>query len=83
MDLLLRFLEDIAIGGISGFLSGYIGVRIAIGQLQTWRDIRDGDIKTMGEKIGKLNDDSTIYNQEIGALMHRADLKRIPRQNHR
>jgi len=78
----------IAICGICSLLASvggtvvgaWIGSRIAMAKLEVWKDIRDGDIRSAAEDVGRLKEDVGIHEVEIGTLMAIEGLPRASRQ---
>jgi hypothetical protein len=67
-------------GLTAGGLGAYVGIRVAIAGLTTWKDIRDGDIKAMQRQVDVHGDDILTLDYEVGTLMTAASIPRARRQ---
>lgn len=68
------------VGIIGGVLGAYVGMRIGIVKLETWREITQDAIQSMQGDVRVLNEDSLVHDLEIADLMHIAKMPRKRRQ---
>lgn len=72
-----------AINMIGTGLGVYVGLKIGLARLETWRDIAAVDIKDQRRDIDRLNDDSLVHDMEIATLFRNEGMERAVRQRMR
>jgi hypothetical protein len=77
-NLLIPILSALALIG-SG-VGAYIGVRVAIARIETWREITDANINRLTNRVDLLSEDCAVFNTELGWLMREAGRDRANRQ---
>lgn len=68
------------VGIIGGVLGAYVGMRVGVAKLETWREITQEAIHSLQGDVRVLNEDSLIHDLEIADLMYIAKLPRKSRQ---
>ncbi len=68
---------------VLGFLGVYIGMRIAIARLETWRDVLKDGLTTAQRDIAILADDCHTFDVEHELIMNKLALARVRRQRFR
>lgn len=74
--LILSFIVGI-VGGVFG---AYVGMKVGIAKLETWREITQDAIHSLQGDVRVLNDDSLIHDLEIADLLYLAKIPRKTRQ---
>lgn len=71
---------SLVVGVAGGCIGAYVGMKIGIVKLETWRQIMDGDVKSAQREIGLLREDCLVFDMEIGDIMRLVHIARIRRQ---
>jgi hypothetical protein len=67
--------------GISGMIFGNImGSKVALARVETWIDIREGDIEALRRDRDLHRDDLLVHDIEIGSALNALNLPRVRRQ---
>jgi hypothetical protein len=74
------WLASLIAGLTAGALGAYVGIRVALAGLTTWKDIRDGDIRSLQMTVDVHGDDILTLDYEVGTLMSAASIPRARRQ---
>lgn len=68
---------------ISSGVGVYVGMKVGLAKLETWRDIADKDIRNIQSDVSVLLDDSLIYDGEIDVVYDNLNLHRAVRPRER
>lgn len=61
----------------------YVGMKVGLARLETWREIAAGEIKEIRRDVNVLQDDSLIYDGEIDILYNNEGIHRAIRPRER
>jgi hypothetical protein len=68
--------------GIAGMIFGNImGSKVAITRIETWIDIREGDIEALRRDRDLHRDDLLVHDIEIGSALAALNIARVRRQS--
>jgi hypothetical protein len=73
-------LVSLLVGLIGSACGVFIGIKIGIARLETWRDICDVEVARLKSRTEVHGDDLLIHDMEIGTLMQKQGMERIRRQ---
>jgi uncharacterized protein YneF (UPF0154 family) len=73
-NLLLSFLVGVGGAGITA----YVSIKVMMAKFETWRDIRDGNIRDLMKDMATAKEDIYVHDVELATLY---DVQKMPRLN--
>lgn len=76
-------LVSLVVGVFGGALGAYVGMRVGLARLETWKLMAAENLKNLDKAVGLLKEDSLVHDMEIESLMGHANMVRVRRQRTR
>ncbi|HEX5461899.1 MAG TPA: hypothetical protein VFX20_18185 [Steroidobacteraceae bacterium] len=74
---------SLVVGIAGGFIGAYVGMRVGVAKLETWRDLTSPKLDDLANKVTLHDEDLNVFDMEIGTLMEKAGVRRVRRQRMR
>ena len=71
----------VGIGGAA--LTAFISMKIMMAKFETWRDIRDGNIRDLMKDMVLVKEDVYVHDAELATLYEAGKMQRLIRQGMR
>lgn len=72
-------LISLIVGVFGAVLGAWMTIKIGMAKFETWRDIRDGNIKDLLRDMVLTKEDVYVHDNEIGALFEVNKMTRLSR----